>query len=64
MKKETEEKTKIKHFKCFRCNKLIHIPEDYKGNPYHLLEVHYAKEHDINLQKDGWLKTEESSSTL
>jgi hypothetical protein len=57
-----KEKTKVdkskqnqKHFKCYRCSSLIHVPQDYKGNPYILLQDHYMIQHNIDLMKDGWL---------
>jgi len=50
----SKENVKLKDIKCYRCNKKIPIPEDYTGNPYTLLEVHYVIEHEIDLKTFDW----------
>jgi len=47
-------KTKVKKLKCFRCRQVINIPQDYVGNPYTLLEVHYMVAHSIDLKNFDW----------
>jgi len=45
---------RVKELTCFRCNKKIVAPEDYLGNIYTLLEVHYNQEHSIDLKTMDW----------
>jgi len=49
-----KENVKLKDIKCYRCNKKIPIPDDYVGNPYTLLEVHYVINHKIDLKTFDW----------
>lgn len=52
-------KNRIKELVCFRCNKKIIAPDDYVGNIYHLLEVHYVETHSIDLKTMDWSTFEE-----
>jgi len=47
-------KEKLTNIKCYRCNTKVPIPDDYIGNPYTLLEVHYVVEHQIDLKTFDW----------
>lgn len=53
MNKENKNE-KIKSIKCYRCDAFVKIPDDYVGNPYTLLEVHYMIEHSIDLKTFDW----------
>ena len=53
---------RVKELVCFRCNKKIVAPEDYLGNIYTLLEVHYNLEHSIDLKTMDWDKFEENEN--
>jgi len=52
--KDMKSLKKNRQLKCFRCNAFIHVPTDYIGNPYTLLEVHYMVEHSIDLKSIDW----------
>jgi len=52
-------KNRVKELTCFRCGKKIIAPDDYVGNIYTLLEVHYNQEHSIDLKKVDWNSFEE-----
>jgi len=52
-------KDRVKELTCFRCNKKIVAPDDYVGNIYTLLEVHYNEEHSIDLKTMDWNTLEE-----
>lgn len=54
--KNVEEKKKPKELKCYQCNAFIKVPDDYIGNPYHILEVHYMVVHQIDLRTVNWNK--------
>jgi len=49
-----KEKQKKKMYKCFRCGAIVPVPEDYIGNSYVLIEMHYLKEHGMDLKKIDW----------
>lgn len=52
-------KNRVKELTCFRCGKKIVASDDYLGNIYALLEVHYNQEHSIDLKKVDWNSFEE-----
>jgi len=41
---------------CYECNSYIHVPSDFVGNTYALLEIHYFTEHGIDLRTVNWNK--------
>jgi len=53
---------RVKELTCFRCNTKIVAPDDYLGNIYTLLEVHYNLEHSIDLKTMDWDKFEENEN--
>ncbi len=53
MKDNTQKKDKLI---CYECNSYIRVPEDFVGNVYTLLEIHYFSEHGIDLKTVNWNK--------
>jgi len=53
-KRYTPRKNRLKELTCFRCGKKIVAPDDYVGNIYILLEVHYNEVHSLDLKSIDW----------
>jgi hypothetical protein len=43
-----------KSYICYQCREIIHIPSDWIGDKYALLEVHYLLKHDIDIRNINW----------
>jgi len=42
-------KSKRTFFRCYKCEAIVKIPEDFQGNSYSILNQHYIDHHQIDL---------------